>query len=336
MELVLSEFGARLGKSGERLVVKRQEKPPVEFPARDVRNILITGQGISVSSDAVRLATEHGVDLTFMSISGEPFAKMIPVESFGKARRRREQLLSAGDERGVRLCKAFLRGKLKNQAGNLRYFGKSRKHTNESVYERLCSHADAIGKVLAEVEALEGGDCDSVRLACMNREARAAREYWAGVSAMLPEAAAFPGRIRQGASDPVNVCLNYGYGILYGRLWKVVLEAGLDPYAGFLHADRDNRPALVFDFIEEFRQFAVDRPLFGMFTKRWMPALDAEGMLTQESRASLAARVLEQIASRTAWQGRQVRLEEIMTAAAYEVAAVIEERGNHEPFVAEW
>ncbi|GMU93447.1 MAG: hypothetical protein AMXMBFR4_25050 [Candidatus Hydrogenedentota bacterium] len=336
MELVLSEFGARLGKSGERLVVKRQDKQPVEFPARDVRNILITGQGISVSSDAVRLAAEHGADLTFLSMSGEPFAKVIPIESFGKARLRRQQLLAATDSRGVALCQSFLRAKLKNQISNLRYFAKSRKESAGAICESLHVRADAITPLLIEIESWEGTDCESSRLPLMNREARAAQEYWAGVAAFLPESAAFPGRVRRGATDPVNICLNYGYGILYSRLWKVVLDAGLDPYAGFLHADQDNRPTLVFDFIEEFRQFAVDRPVFGMFTKRWVPGLEAGGSLTQEARAALAARILEQLVSRTQWQGRAVRLCDVMTAAAYEVVAVIEERGRHVPFVAEW
>ena len=34
---------------------------------------------------------------------------------------------------------------------------------------------------------------------------------------------------------------------------------GLDPFVGFLHADRPNRPALALDLMEEFRPWLADR-----------------------------------------------------------------------------
>ena len=37
--------------------------------------------------------------------------------------------------------------------------------------------------------------------------------------------------------------------------------SGLDPYAGFLHADLYGRTSLVFDVMEEFRQQIVDRSI---------------------------------------------------------------------------
>jgi len=57
----------------------------------------------------------------------------------------------------------------------------------------------------------------------------------------------------------VNSALNYGYGILYGQVWGAVMNAGFEPFAGFLHLDRPGKPSLVLDLIEEFRQPIVDR-----------------------------------------------------------------------------
>jgi CRISPR-associated protein Cas1 len=36
-------------------------------------------------------------------------------------------------------------------------------------------------------------------------------------------------------------------------------SAGLDPFVGFLHADRPNRPSLALDLMEEFRPWLADR-----------------------------------------------------------------------------
>ena len=46
--------------------------------------------------------------------------------------------------------------------------------------------------------------------------------------------------------------------------WRAIVLAGLDTYAGFIHADRPGKPSLVLDLIEEFRQPAIDRTIFAM------------------------------------------------------------------------
>ncbi|MDW8045650.1 MAG: CRISPR-associated endonuclease Cas1, partial [Nitrososphaerota archaeon] len=56
-----------------------------------------------------------------------------------------------------------------------------------------------------------------------------------------------------------NIMLNFCYGLLASEIWLAVEAAGLDPFAGFLHADSPRRPALVMDILEEFRQPIVDR-----------------------------------------------------------------------------
>jgi CRISPR-associated protein Cas1 len=43
------------------------------------------------------------------------------------------------------------------------------------------------------------------------------------------------------------------------NLWGAALNAGLEPFAGFLHVDRPGKPSLVLDLVEEFREPVVDR-----------------------------------------------------------------------------
>ena len=44
-----------------------------------------------------------------------------------------------------------------------------------------------------------------------------------------------------------------------GRRIAALTSVGLDPFVGFLHADRPNRPALALDLMEEFRPWLADR-----------------------------------------------------------------------------
>ena len=57
----------------------------------------------------------------------------------------------------------------------------------------------------------------------------------------------------------VNAMLNYSYAILASEVLKSLHMSGLDPYAGFLHADLYGCNSLVFDVMEEFRQQIVDK-----------------------------------------------------------------------------
>jgi len=45
------------------------------------------------------------------------------------------------------------------------------------------------------------------------------------------------------------------------------MNAGLEPFAGFLHVDRSGKPSLVLDLMEEFRQPVVDRAIFSWLNK---------------------------------------------------------------------
>jgi CRISPR-associated protein Cas1 len=89
----------------------------------------------------------------------------------------------------------------------------------------------------------------------------------------------------------VNSALNYGYGILYTQVWGALMNAGLEPFAGFLHVDRPGKPSLVLDVIEEFRQPIVDRAVIAMLTKG-VKIETREGLLTDESRRTCSRYVL--------------------------------------------
>ncbi len=69
------------------------------------------------------------------------------------------------------------------------------------------------------------------------------------------------------AKDPFNAFLNYAYGVLYSRVEKVLIIAGLDPYVGFMHRDDYNTKSMVFDFIEPYRIYA-DEVVFKLFSAK--------------------------------------------------------------------
>jgi len=63
----------------------------------------------------------------------------------------------------------------------------------------------------------------------------------------------FVQRVKSPPTDPVNSMLSFGYTLLFNNIYSMVMARGLNPYVGFLHAQRLNHPSLVSDLLEEFR-----------------------------------------------------------------------------------
>ena len=192
----------------------------------------------------------------------------MPATLTGSVRARREQFIAYNDERSVVLAKKFIAGKLVNQANFLKLMAKNRRQTDSNLAEKLYESAKLIDDANDRISKEQGSNIDEKRQQIMNLEAEAARYYWDCVRQILPAELGFTGRITRGATDSFNAMLNFGYqAVLFTEVWKAVSYAGLDFYAGYLHADRSGKPSLVLDMMEEFRQQLVDRTLIGLITK---------------------------------------------------------------------
>jgi len=96
------------------------------------------------------------------------------------------------------------------------------------------------------------------------REAQAAGAYWPVYFRSLGNPIDF--RDKQGATDPVNVSLNYGYTVLRAIIARSLTAAGLCLNFGVGHRRKDNPFNLADDFIEPFR-YLVDETVWGIFSK---------------------------------------------------------------------
>ncbi len=106
--------------------------------------------------------------------------------------------------------------------------------------------------ILSKIKSVKTENAD-FKQALMGLEASAASAYWEYVRALVEDDdVGFYSRVKQGATDLVNSLLNYGYAILYPRIWQAALRHKLNPYIGFVHY-ADGQANLVFDMIELFR-----------------------------------------------------------------------------------
>jgi CRISPR-associated protein Cas1 len=305
------------------------------MPLFCVGEIVISSPGVAVSADLIEACCERGIRFSFLTRSGKPYAMLSSPMLTATVITRREQLTAYNDARGVQLAKAIVRGKLGNQASLLKYFGKYLKDANPGAFSELSALVKLLTKGRADAAHIDQPNIDAAREALLAIEGLAGRTYWKGIRLLVPESLGFESREHRGAPDPINSALNYGYGILYTQVWGGIMNAGLEPFAGFLHVDRPGKPSLVLDMVEEFRQPVVDRAIIAAIG-RGTAIKTREGMLTDDSRRIVAAAVLERIESEVNFRGRCHKLKSVIQIQARNVATFLRGGDSYRAFFFKW
>ncbi len=321
--LYVEDYGAFVSKHQGRLRVTVKGEKQLEAPLMHLETVLISSHGVSLSADAIAACAKEGVPVHIIDRWGRPVATLYASALIGTVKTRRAQLLAYASPRGLAVAKALAVGKIRNQAGLLKYVAKYRKEKDPALYERLREAAIDVVSHEQELLALEAEQVDAVRDQILSAEGRAAQIYWGAMKALVPEALAWPGRKRRGAEDIFNMALNYGYGILYGEIERAIVLAGLDPYGGFLHTDRPGKPSLVLDLIEPFRPLVVDRTILAMATRGMSLDKDRAGALDGDTRKAIVEKVHERLDAPARYKDQRLSLRAIIQHQARALAAYL-------------
>jgi CRISPR-associated protein Cas1 len=334
-QLILSGFGMYLGKKSERLQVKLGGKAVYEFPFFRISEVVVASRGVSLSSDLLKEFCERGIRLSFVEASGRPYAMLSSPVLTATVESRREQLLAYNDERGLEFARLIVRGKVRNQRHLLQYFGKYLKQSDAERFRVVSALIPRLRALELQAKHTEGTSIGQKRAELMGLEGVAGRLYWQGVRTIVESKTEFMGRVHQGAADTFNALLNYGYGILYAHVWGAVVNAGLEPFAGYLHVDRPGKPSLVLDLVEEFRQPVVDRTVIA-FTNLGQPIAMDDGMLDEASRKAIGQKGLERLDSRESFRGQQYQIRSIVQMQARSLVSFLRGKGGYRPFSFRW
>lgn len=247
MELVLNSYGVSLIKEHNNLVVVHQDGKQ-KVPIAKLKTILIS-KGAKISSDAALLAIENEVEIMFVDGTGKPQGRVWSIKYGSVSTIRRKQLDFTLSKKSVDWIKQMLQEKINNQVALLLSIAPldwEKKNNLDKVIRRLNDYKAKISSKEAEL-------ISDIAPSLRGWEGAASRYYFQLISELMPQQYEFEGRSQHPAEDVFNCLLNYGYGVLYGKVEGALIKAGLDPYVGVMHREDYNRPVLVFDVIEKFR-----------------------------------------------------------------------------------
>lgn len=329
-QLLVSGYGLYVGKKSERLVIKKGGATCAELPLLKLQEIIIGSKGVSLSSDLIAEACEWGIRIAFLSGGGKPFALLTSPMLPAAVETRKAQFRTLEGEGGAEIARWIVAGKLRNQEKLIRYFARNLSGAEQTAGLKAAASIKALRRQAIE---LAGESGPAVRAGLMGLEGTAGRLYWEQWKRLFPED--FAGRSHRGAADPVNSALNYGYGILLSHVWGALVNAGLEPFAGFLHTDRSGKPSLALDLMEEFRQPVVDRAVFGWLRKGGKIEVNG-GMLTSAAREEVAARVMARMNSAEVHRGKSHQVRSIIQMQARLLASAVRGLREYRPFSFQW
>lgn len=259
MELYLNTYGSALRKKDDMFEVF-VEGNKTKISPQKVSSIVITN-AIQISSDAIQLAMEHNIDVVMLDQYGYPYARVWYPKIGSTVMIRRAQLEMLTDARGMDFIKRWICIKIMRQYRFVTKLISKRDYVDDQIREKK----EALRNYARSVMACDG-TLEEKAPSLMGWEGSASRLYFGILSQLIPDAYGFEGRSSRPAKDAFNAFLNYAYGILYSKVERALIIAGLDPYIGLLHSDNYNKKSFVFDFIEPFRILA-DEPVFYLFSR---------------------------------------------------------------------
>ncbi|MGV8122031.1 MAG: CRISPR-associated endonuclease Cas1 [Candidatus Xenobiia bacterium LiM19] len=317
MQLVINTYGSYLQKNGDCFKVRNDDKV-FEVSMKKVSSIMITTAAY-ITTDAIKLAMDHNIDVIFLDEFGDPYGRVWHSKLGSTTLIRRRQLEIAEVKEGLTIALDFVKRKFDNQIELLIDLRKSRSHLSAEI----TSFIDKLREYRIKLDSIDGV-IDDVRGTIMGIEGSAGRYYFEALSFILPDRFKFNGRSRNPAKDEFNALLNYAYGVLYSKVEKACIIAGLDPYVGFIHTDHYNKKSMVFDLMENYRIWA-DEVVVKLFASRQVKVecfdkLENGFTLNKEGKALLIGALSTLLDESIRYNGRNIKRGDVIQFDCHKMA----------------
>jgi CRISPR-associated endonuclease Cas1 len=333
-DIILANPGVFIGKTQKRAVVKQKRKILREIPFFQLKNILVASPGVSFSSDLIKYCADYDIPVSFIGPNGKVYAHLI-TPTFPLYYRTNLQLAAFQNGKALSIASSIIICKLKNQMNLLKYYGKYKNRSKlfqESVTESIKNIAAQIDKISC---SNFNEDYEKARNQLFALEGQGAAHYWRMVKYLIGSDVFFEKRERRGATDIFNSLLNYGYGIMYSYLFQRIIVARLNPNISYLHKSQGNKPTLVFDLIELFRQPVVDKTIISMIRRRTKFVMDGI-WLSQDTKNLVLENIMKRLDQSQYYHGKHFSMRQIIDLEIQLLNNFLEKESKYKPFVQKW
>lgn len=254
--------GARVEKDYKRLIVVKDDEILMRIPFFQVDQVVLVGS-VSITTQAMQALLLEGKGMTIISQSGRLLGRLVSptLKNIGLRQRQYEQ--GQNESFCLEVSRQFIYGKLRNAATMIARMRRSHPQIDRAISSKLHQTLRQV-KHVDSLAALRG------------TEGRAARLYFLAFRIALDPGWQFGSRSHHPPEDEVNALLGLAYTLLHENMITALEVVGLDPYEGYLHADKYGRPALALDLMEEFRHIIADSVVLQLINRSILSPADFE------------------------------------------------------------
>lgn len=332
-ELLINTYGCFIGLSGRGITVKQQGKIIAQKPIGALSHITISSKGVTLSSNLIDYCLANKISIDFFNSSGVHTGSILSNKYIESTLWNKQA--QCGIEKRFHLAASMIKAKLRNQFNLVKYFHKYHKHC----YDALSNKYEELSLFYSQFKVFLQEKCvtdEKFLTLLVGYESQGAVKYWAYIRELLSDDdVGFVKRERKGATDLVNCMLNYGYAILYSRVWQALLGAKLNPFDSIIHVRQPGKPTFVYDVVEMFRSQVVDRVVVTLIQKGKSLKVE-KGLLDDDTRKLLAKSVLERLNRYEKYRGEEMTMEQIIRRQAKEIADWVDADKNYKPYIAKW
>ncbi len=319
-ELIITKTGSYIYFSKGKIKIRTKEDPLQEVPFKRVKRIVITNKQTSISTYLIYQCSKEKIDIDFVS-NNFPYALITYFKSVSNELYQK-QLDFINSSKAFNFAINLIYAKAKNQLNLLKYYNNRREDKKVETY------IESIDRLIDKLKHSK-----NIK-ELMGYEGQISQIYWNGFK-VITKLQNF-NRTHQNSKDVINQALNYSYAILYSRVQASLIREGFNIYYSFLHSRNHNKPTLVFDMVEIFRQPIVDREIISIITKR-QHLKQYKGLLDNESKKIVIQHIQKRLSSLTKTKYGKTTYYNLINFEINSLKQdIINSKDNHKFFIAKY
>ena len=261
--LYVDEQGCAIKKTGERILVAKENEILRDIPLIHLGQVVISGN-VNLTTPAMQTLLHEGIPVVFLSAYGRYHGALTPQVSRNSLLRSAQHRVANNPGQCLSLSKAFVQGKLANMRTMLQRRKWQATDKTDAVLEPLLTNIKAM-------QAMEKRVSTATELPeLLGIEGNASAAYFGSFGFMLKSELGFDfqRRSRRPPADATNALLSFAYSLLTADIISAIQTVGLDPYIGFFHQLKYGKPCLALDLMEEFRSIIADSVVITLINNR--------------------------------------------------------------------
>lgn len=259
-----------LSLDGENVVVLDGGTELGRLPLHNLEGIVVFGYR-GTSPALMGACAERNIALCYLTQQGRFLARVSGKTKGNVLLRKRQYSLAEQEQLSLELARNFILGKVYNARWVLERA--VRDHALQVDTEKLKRASGYLKQTLSNIQNVSNKE------QLRGYEGEAASVYFGVFDELILQQKkdfSFTGRNKRPPTDNVNAMLSFVYTLLANHTASALETVGLDPYVGFMHADRPGRISLALDLMEELRTVLADRFVLTLINKRMVSIKDFE------------------------------------------------------------